>query len=346
MDWPSKRRLARLSALVVIQLATVTWGFLRIFLSRRIQPNSLLLHVGIAIAKAGAALVNFNAALLLLTMCRTTLTSLSRTQLGRYYSVGWLIPLHRTASIMLILGGLVHCAAHIGNLIMLQSRGLVRWTHPTLITGMILLCTYLLISSTSLIESIKRKKFEVFYYVHYLAPISLILLNVHGIFCFFKRSTGECAGSSTIYWIGAPAALYGIDQIWSLYRAHQFVYISKVIEHPSKVIEVQFRRPGFAFLPGQYVYIKCVAISWLEWHPFTLTSAPEEDHISVHIKIVGDWTEKFNKLLKSQNLEKVRVFVDGPYGCASQDHEKFNSIICIGAGIGQTPFASILKSLW
>lgn len=42
---------------------------------------------------------------------------------------------------------------------------------------------------------------------------------------------------------------------------------------------------------GQYIFVKCPKVSKLEWHPFTLTSAPEEDFFSIHIRIVGDWTE-------------------------------------------------------
>lgn len=42
---------------------------------------------------------------------------------------------------------------------------------------------------------------------------------------------------------------------------------------------------------GQYIFVQCPAVSKLEWHPFTLTSAPEEDYFSIHVRIVGDWTE-------------------------------------------------------
>lgn len=51
------------------------------------------------------------------------------------------------------------------------------------------------------------------------------------------------------------------------------------------------KKKGFKMEVGQYVFLKCPSISHLEWHPFTLTSAPEEDHFSVHVRIVGDWTQ-------------------------------------------------------
>ena len=41
-----------------------------------------------------------------------------------------------------------------------------------------------------------------------------------------------------------------------------------------------------------------------------------------------------------------RVAVDGPFGTASIDIFKYQAAVCVGAGIGVTPFASILKSIW
>lgn len=41
-----------------------------------------------------------------------------------------------------------------------------------------------------------------------------------------------------------------------------------------------------------------------------------------------------------------RVYIDGPFGSASEDVFKFEVAVLVGAGIGVTPFASILKSIW
>jgi predicted ferric reductase len=107
-------------------------------------------------------------------------------------------------------------------------------------------------------------------------------------------------------------------------------------------------------------------VSIWQYHPFTLTSAPEEDYISVHIRMVGNFTKAFGKALgcntekkadekggKGENSNEValrqilpRVYIDGPFGSASEDVFKFEVAVLVGAGIGVTPFASILKSIW
>ena len=40
------------------------------------------------------------------------------------------------------------------------------------------------------------------------------------------------------------------------------------------------------------------------------------------------------------------VMIDGPFGSASEDFQQYEVAILVGAGIGVTPFASILKSIW
>ena len=89
-----------------------------------------------------------------------------------------------------------------------------------------------------------------------------------------------------------------------------------------------------------------------------MTSAPEEDYISVHIRVAGDFTTALSKAMgcdfgkekekgtvvktNESNLGRTlpRVMVDGPFGSASEDFLKYETVLLVGAGIGVTPFAS------
>jgi NADPH oxidase len=94
---------------------------------------------------------------------------------------------------------------------------------------------------------------------------------------------------------------------------------------------------------------------------FPLRSAPEEDYISVHIRVVGDFTSALAKAVgcdfettgtkpggkvlgtaANPPLNRVlpRVMVDGPFGSASEDFLNYETVLLVGAGIGVTPFAS------
>lgn len=45
-------------------------------------------------------------------------------------------------------------------------------------------------------------------------------------------------------------------------------------------------------------------------------------------------------------LSPARIQVDGPFGTVSKDVFHYEVAVLVGAGIGVTPFASILKSIW
>lgn len=50
----------------------------------------------------------------------------------------------------------------------------------------------------------------------------------------------------------------------------------------------------------------------LRRHPFSITSAPQDDHLSVHIKSLGDWTkalkELFSEVLFTSKSLKLCIF--------------------------------------
>ncbi|KAI3801436.1 hypothetical protein L1987_29541 [Smallanthus sonchifolius] len=115
-----------------------------------------------------------------------------------------------------------------------------------------------------------------------------------------------------------------------------------------------------------YLFVQCPQISRFEWHPFTITSAPGDDYLSVHIRTLGDWTkalrEEFaknnpternlarmetNKNLTIEESRAIypRIYIKGPYGAPAQHYSKYSVLLLIGLGIGATPFISILNDL-
>ncbi len=185
------------------------------------------------------------------------------------------------------------------------------------------------------------------------------------------------------YWlVGGVIWIY--ERILREVRSRHYTFISKVIQHPSNVLELQIKKEKTNVRAGQYIFICCPEVSYFQWHPFTLTrlvhvllstafcahtetpSAPEEDYLSVHISVKGDFTSALAKACGANfskdkgkgekdaaggkvigtntnpplNVTLPRVMVDGPFGSASEDFTKFETILLVGAGIGVTPFAS------
>ncbi|TRY56898.1 hypothetical protein DNTS_031024 [Danionella cerebrum] len=243
------------------------------------------------------------------------------------------------------------------------------------LTGVIITLALILMITSSM-EVIRRSYFEVFWYTHHLFIIFFAGLVFHGAGRVVRGQVAtnpphntsicedqpenwgkipECpfpqfAGGFPQTWmyVIGPMIIYLCERVLRFIRYMQPVTYRKIVIRPSKVLELQLVKPGFKMEVGQYVFLNCPAISQLEWHPFTLTSAPEEDFFSVHIRSVGDWTDTLIKMV--QNLPEggqgPKMGVDGPFGTASEDVFEYEVSMLVGAGIGVTPFASILKSIW
>ena len=80
---------------------------------------------------------------------------------------------------------------------------------------------------------------------------------------------------------------------------------------------LQMRKPpNFEYKSGQWVRVACLAHSGREFHPFTLTSSPHEDKLSVHIRAVGPWTRNIRKLFDPRKLSgepMPKVIIDSTY---------------------------------
>ncbi|KAK2539339.1 Nox5 [Columba livia] len=131
------------------------------------------------------------------------------------------------------------------------------------------------------------------------------------------------------------------------------------------VTHLVIERPQFFhYKPGDFVYLNIPAIATYEWHPFTISSAPEQrETLWLHIRSLGQWTNKLYEYFQqpelpspelkplSRSLREKRswcwtqCYVDGPYGTPTRQIFTSEHAVLIGAGIGITPFASILQSI-
>jgi NADPH oxidase 1 len=122
-------------------------------------------------------------------------------------------------------------------------------------------------------------------------------------------------------------------------------------------MEIQFRKPSFRYTAGQWIFINVPSVSQWQWHPFTITSAPSDPYVSIHIRQVGDFTKSLGQVLGtaagSDGIEKAiangrhmpTLRVDGPFGAPAEDVLDNEIAVLIGAGIGVTPWASVLKQI-
>ncbi|XP_026565713.1 dual oxidase 2 [Pseudonaja textilis] len=189
----------------------------------------------------------------------------------------------------------------------------------------------------------RRISFQGFWITHHLYVVLYILVIIHGSYALIQQPRFH------IYFI-IPALIYVADKLISLSRKKVEISVIKAELLPSGVTNLQFQRPqDFDYRSGQWVRIACLSLGTNEYHPFTLTSAPHEDLLSLHIRAAGPWTTRLRELYSQESIAEIgkypKLYLDGPFGEGHQEWNKFEVSVLVGGGIGVTPFASILKDL-
>ncbi|TFK31836.1 NADPH oxidase [Crucibulum laeve] len=375
---------------VFLHLLVAVFGFLNYQLKDNSVGARATFGITFPIARTAALVLHVDVIFILLPVCRNFISILRRTPLNDIIPFDKNITFHKATAWSIVAGSAVHIAAHMVNFAKLAmadpdakttGQRIVAFLAANFITGPgatgWIMTVSLGIMVFFALEKRRRAHFEWFWYSHHLFIVFFINWQLHGMFCMIQPDRPPYCSFNNIgvfwrYWLVGGVIWIG-ERILREIRSRHITYISKVIQHPSNVMELQIKKEKTTTRAGQYIFLSCPEISYFQWHPFTLTSAPEEDYISVHIRVAGDFTTALSKAVGCDfetkgkggpkdapaggklvttatnpmiNRTLPRVMVDGPFGSASEDFLNYETILLVGAGIGVTPFASILKSIW
>ncbi|XP_078541091.1 dual oxidase 2-like [Lissotriton helveticus] len=322
--------------------------------------------VGIMISRGAGATISFMYSYILLTMCRNLITFLRETFLNRYIPFDAAVDFHRWIAMAAVVFSILHTAGHVVNVYIFsvsplsllscmfanvftndgsdQPQKYYWWFFETVpgMTGVLLLVV-LAIMYVFASRHFRRISFRGFWLTHHLYVVLYILTLIHGSYALIQQPRFY------LYLI-VPAILYVGDKLVSLSRKKQEIAVVKAELLPSGVTNLKFQRPeDFDYKSGQWVRIACLSLGTNEYHPFTLTSAPHEDTLSLHIRAAGPWTTRLRELYSPESVAELegypKIYLDGPFGEGHQEWNKFEVSVLVGGGIGVTPFSSILKDL-
>lgn len=200
-------------------------------------------------------------------------------------------------------------------------------------TGVILFGLFWTIASLSA-PAIRKNCYELFQVGH------VLMFPFLGFLCF--HGTAQLLQHSMMgYWLAFPTVLVILERLHRLYRGLVPIRARlAIVDDETVSITCKLpRQRRTRYTAGQYVLLQVPAISWFQWHPFTI-SACREDSLKLHIKTDGNWTGKLRSLPNN-----VRIGIDGPFGAPAQRFYDFDRAIIIGSGIGVTPFSAIMTDL-
>lgn len=204
-------------------------------------------------------------------------------------------------------------------------------------------CVFVILVTS--LEYFRRSKFELFFYTHHL------FLAVVGLAVYHTYLTQKWNEDMLIYWLIPGIIMYVVDLITRSWRARGATRLLSVVrDEGTNIMLVKLHRKNFRFQPGQYVYLNVPAVSFFEWHPFSITSAPSESTprdsiVTVAIRNMGPktWTGKLQQLFdETLLLENIKVRMEGPYGTLSIDLYQYPILVLIAGGIGIAPLIAML----
>ncbi|XP_020571375.1 ferric reduction oxidase 6-like [Phalaenopsis equestris] len=210
--------------------------------------------------------------------------------------------------------------------------------------GVISLSAGLLMWVTSL-HPVRRAYFEVFFYTHQLYVIFVVFLALH-------------VGDFIFSFAAGAIFLFILDRFLRFCQSRTTVDVVSAACRPCGTLELVLSKPPrLHYNALSFVFLQVRELSWLQWHPFSVSSSPLDGkhHLSILIKVLGEWTCKLRDIITTvsehpqNNLESqvklITASVEGPYGHEVPYHLMYENLLLIAGGIGISPFFAILSDI-
>ncbi|MFC1713330.1 ferric reductase-like transmembrane domain-containing protein [Candidatus Poribacteria bacterium] len=210
------------------------------------------------------------------------------------------------------------------------------------VVGIVAFCVLMVTALAAMLYGRIRMKYGTWKNIHRASYIILPLGFIHS---FFMGS--DIAGSQTlkIFWI-VMACIYIIVVAyrvwnWANVRRHPFK-VAEVSQESHDTWSLHFAGEHPAYKPGQFMIIKLVRDGKsAEPHPFTISSSPTRDRLSISVKSVGDFTSTIRNAKADDT-----AYIEMPYGALNFLNHDDKDLVFIAGGIGITPFMSMLRYIY
>ncbi|MCP1726288.1 putative ferric reductase [Natronospira proteinivora] len=182
--------------------------------------------------------------------------------------------------------------------------------------------------------------------IHFLAGLALLLGLLHTL--PLTRSMPPAVSNSVWGILGGAALLIFLWRAGPARRIMRKPYeVTRVRQLADRIVEIHLnpiKGKRLQFEPGQFIYFtprdESLSAGRNEEHPYTLSSAPQDEGLKIAVKDLGDASHALQSL-----RAQTEASVDGPYGLFFPPHLRHRKQLWIGGGIGITPFVSAAEFL-
>ncbi len=283
-----------------------------------------------ALSRACTTAMPVGAALILVPVLRRFVGWLRGTIVGRALPVDDAQDFHRAIGNGLYALTCGHVFAAVAD-IAARDAGLASLARPQVLSGLLWFVVFTVLWAFAQARVRRSGRFEVFHRTHLLYVAWFALAALHA--------------PSLLGFAALPLVAFVVELALRRSRRGRAVAVRSLEPLAGGVTRVELETPpGFHHRAGDWLFLRVPHVARSEWHPFTISSAPERDTLTLHVRTLGNWTAALHRHASGAATAR-EVFTDGPYGSPAAGVFGAKVPVLIGAGIGVTPFASVLESL-
>ncbi|MEA2683725.1 MAG: hypothetical protein QOK05_2053 [Chloroflexota bacterium] len=219
-------------------------------------------------------------------------------------------------------------------------------TFPYVLMATVATGLLVMVAVTSARAARRRLKYETWHFIHLYAYLAIALSFGHVLAVGTDFSDDQLART---YWIGlymvagALILLFRVGHPLLLDRRHR-LRVQRVVTEAPGVVSIYITGRDLRNLrsrAGQFFDWRFLTRGrWWMAHPFSLSEAPNGDHLRITVKQAGDGTRDLRLLRPG-----TRVAVEGPYGVFTTQRRRQKKVLMIAGGIGITPIRALLEEL-
>ena len=288
------------------------------------------------LAQSFGACLSLNAAFVFLPLMRQVLARLRQTWWGRKLDIDRAMQAHRVLGHVILGLAWAHAIAYAlafeSGHHALGVGHLVTRTYPGS-TGVLLLLAFTTLWSFAFVRARRTRRMDDTYRL-YAGLLVLIVIRA----------------PSFLIWAALPLFVLVLELVSRRRRRTRRALVHELTPLRAGVTRLVIERPAaFKFEAGNYVFVNLPNIAKYIWHPFTVSSPPEQSDLTLYAQNRDEWTAALRAAAelraKRSYKSSLVALIDGPHGAPSAHLFQARNVVLIGAGEGITPVAAILASI-
>jgi predicted ferric reductase len=204
--------------------------------------------------------------------------------------------------------------------------------------GLTALSIFIIAVGAAVLYSRLDLKYETWKMIHWANYVALPLGFVHSLRLGSDLVSPPLRG----FWFVMAGSYVAIlaSKLWNRIQVRRRPYqVVQVVQETHDTWSLHFEGRRIDYQPGQFLMVWLIRNGRVsEPHPFTISSSPTEDRLSISVKSVGDFTGTIGDTTPTD-----RAYIDAPYGAFSFLNHDARNLVFIAGGIGITPFMSMLR---